>query len=59
MTDVSAGNDENFENLLKRFNRKVQRSGIFSDLKDGEYYEKPSAKKKRRDFAKKRKIDRE
>ena len=55
MTDVSAGNNENFESLLKRFNRKVQQSGVLSDLKNSEYYEKPGEKRKKKDDAGRRK----
>lgn len=52
MTDVSAGKNENFENLLKRFNRKVNQEGILSELKHSGYYEKPSLKRKRRNHHK-------
>ncbi len=30
-----------FESLLSRFNRVVQQSGLFAELKRREYYEKP------------------
>ena len=55
MTGVVAGENENFENLLKRFNKKVQQAGILSEIRHGEYFEKPSIKRKRKDAAKKRK----
>jgi len=55
MTGVIAGDNENFENLLKRFNKKVQQAGILSEIRHGEYFEKPSIKRKRKDAAKKRK----
>ncbi len=48
MTGVVAGNNESFESLLKRFNRKVQHDGILSEVRRREHYEKPSAKRKRK-----------
>ncbi len=58
MTGVVAGENESFENLLKRFNKKVQQAGILSEIRHGEYFEKPSIKRKRKDAAKKRKSSR-
>lgn len=55
MTGVVAGDNESFENLLKRFNKKVQQAGILSEIRHGEYFEKPSIKRKRKDAAKRRK----
>ncbi len=55
MTGVVAGENESFENLLKRFNKRVQQAGILSEIRHGEYFEKPSIKRKRKDAAKRRK----
>ncbi len=55
MTGVVAGNNESFENLLKRFNKRVQQAGILSETRHREYFEKPSTKRKRKEAAKKRK----
>jgi len=55
VTGVVAGNNENFENLLKRFNKKVQQAGILSELRHREYFEKPSVRRKRKEAAKRRK----
>jgi len=54
LADVTAGQDENFDSLLKRFNRKVQQDGILAELRRREHYEKPSVKRKRKKAAKKR-----
>jgi small subunit ribosomal protein S21 len=48
LTGVVAGENENFENLLKRFNKRVQQAGILSEIRHGEYFEKPSVKRKRK-----------
>lgn len=55
MTGVNAGDNENFETLLKRFNKRVQQAGVLSEIRHGEYFEKPSVKRKRKEAAKKRK----
>ena len=58
MTGVVAGNNESFESLLKRFNKRVQQAGILSEVRHREYFEKPSIKRKRKEAAKKRKATR-
>ncbi len=58
MTGVVAGNNESFESLLKRFNRRVQQSGILSEARHREYFEKPSVKRKRKEAARRRKAAR-
>ena len=55
MTGVVAGDNESFESMLKRFNKRVQQAGILSEIRHGEYFEKPSVKRKRKEAAKKRK----
>ena len=55
MANVVAGDNENFESLLKRFTRKVQQDGILSEVRHREYFEKPSVKRKRKAAAKRRK----
>lgn len=39
---------ESSENLLRRFNRKVQQSGVVAIVKQGQYFEKPLSKPERR-----------
>ena len=55
MTGVKAGDNESFENLLKRFNKRVQQSGILAEVRHRQYFEKPSVKRKRKEAASKRK----
>ena len=54
MAEVVARNDESFDSLLKRFNKKVQQDGILSELRRREHFEKPSIRRKRNKAAKKR-----
>ena len=51
MSRVVAHNDESFDSLLRRFNKKVQQSGILAELRRREHYEKPSIKKKKKALA--------
>ena len=39
---------ESVENLLRRFSRKVQQSGVLAGAKQGQYYSKPLSKRERR-----------
>ncbi len=54
MAEVNVDRDESFDNLLKRFNRKVQQDGILAELRRQEHYEKPSIQRKRKKAAKRR-----
>jgi len=58
VADVVARENESFEGLLKRFNKKVQHDRIRAEIRQHEYYEKPSIKRKRKKAAKKRKAAR-
>ena len=42
---------ESTENLLRRFNRKVQQSGAIAVVKQHQYFEKPVSKRDRRNKA--------
>jgi ribosomal protein S21 len=39
---------ESTENLLRRFSRKVQQSGVLANAKTAQYFEKPISKRDRR-----------
>jgi small subunit ribosomal protein S21 len=55
LADVIAQDNESFESLLRRFNKRVQQEGVLSELRRREFFEKPSIKRKRKEAAKKRK----
>ncbi len=42
---------EPLENLLRRFTRKVQQSGVIAQAKQNQYFEKPISKRERRERA--------
>ncbi|HTL99113.1 MAG: 30S ribosomal protein S21 [Acidobacteria bacterium] len=52
---VKVKEDETFENALRRFKRKCEKSGILGELKKRQHYEKPSAKRKRKMLAARKK----
>jgi len=58
LTEVAGGENESFESLLRRFNKKVQQTGILSELRRWEHYEKPSVRRKRKRAAKRRSVAR-
>lgn len=39
---------ESVENMLRRFNRKVQQSGVVAIVRQNQYFEKPISKRDRR-----------
>src|SRR5687768_8339843 len=55
LAEVRVGENETFESALRRFNKKIQQSGILAEARRREHYEKPSVKRKRKE-AKKRKV---
>jgi len=55
VANVVVGENESFDSLLKRFNKRVQQDGILSEIRRREHYEKPSVRRKRKSAAKRRK----
>ena len=41
------GKDDSFEAMMRKFKRKVRNSGDLRKLRDKEFYEKPSDKRKK------------
>ena len=55
MTQVVAGESENFESLIKRFAKRVQQDNVLAEVRRRNYFEKPSVKRKRKEAVKRRK----
>ncbi len=53
---IKVREDESLENALKRFKRKCEKSGILSEIKKRQHYEKPSVRKKRKALAARKKL---
>lgn len=49
MAEIIVGEGENFESALRRFNKKIQQAGILAEARRRERYEKPSARRKRKE----------
>ena len=58
MARVSLGDNESFESLVRRFNKKVQQDGILAEIRRRGSYEKPSVKRKKKEATKRRKSSR-
>ena len=59
MVEIILEENDRLDWALKRFRRKMIRSGLFKEMKKGRYYEKPSeAKKRKRSQARRRKARR-
>ena len=54
MSEVIIGDGETFEAALRRFNKKIQQAGILAEARRREFYERPAARRKRKE-AKRRK----
>jgi small subunit ribosomal protein S21 len=50
---------EDIESMIKRFKRKVNKSGILRDAKKKEYYDKPSLAKKKKSIEARRVLEKE
>lgn len=48
MAGVRVREGESFEAAYRRFKKSVEKSGVLSELRKREHYEKPSIKKKRK-----------
>ncbi len=51
MTTVRVKENEPFEVAMRRFKRSVEKTGVLTDLRAREYYEKPTAERKRKHAA--------
>jgi small subunit ribosomal protein S21 len=59
VTKVIVDEGESFDSLLRRFNKKVQRDRILSEVRRRRFFEKPSVLRKRKKAAKLRKSRRQ
>ncbi|HHY91722.1 MAG TPA: 30S ribosomal protein S21 [Firmicutes bacterium] len=57
MPEIRIGKNESLDSALRRFKRQCQRSGVMSEIRKREHYEKPSVKRKKKsEAARKRKF---
>ena len=57
MSEIKIKENESLDNALRRFKRSCAKSGVLSELRKREHYEKPSVKRKKKsEAARKRKF---
>ena len=55
MAEVKLKENESLDNALRRFKKQCARSGILTEVKRREHYEKPSVKRKKKSEAARKK----
>ena len=56
VSEVKVGKNESLDSALRRFKRNCQKSGVLSEVRKREHYEKPSVRRKKKsEAARKRK----
>lgn len=53
---IKVREDESLDNALKRFKRKCEKSGILTEIKKRQHFEKPSVQRKRKVLAARKKL---
>ena len=56
MTTILVREDESFESALRRFKKQVEKAGVLSEMRKRQHYEKPSARRKKKALAARKKI---
>ena len=56
MPDVRIRENESFESALKRFKKQCEKTGILSEIRKREHFEKPSLKRERKALAAKKRV---
>lgn len=49
--EIRIGKNESLDSALRRFKRQCQRSGVLSEVRKREHYEKPSVRRKKKSEA--------
>jgi len=56
MPGIKIRENESFENALKRFKKQCEKTGILSEVRKREHFEKPSIKRKKKALAAKKRV---
>ena len=51
MSEIRVKDNESLDSALRRFKRKCAKSGVMSEIRKREHYEKPSVKRKKKSEA--------
>ncbi|RQD74887.1 MAG: 30S ribosomal protein S21 [Candidatus Syntrophonatronum acetioxidans] len=55
MAEVKVGKNETLDSALRRFKKQCSKSGVISEVRRREHYEKPSVKRKKKSEAARKK----
>lgn len=58
MSEIRVGKNETLDSALRRFKRQCQKTGVLSEARRREHYEKPSVRKKKKSEAARKKRQR-
>ena len=56
MPGIRIRENESFENALKRFKKQCEKTGVLSEVRRREHFEKPSIKRKKKALAAKKRV---
>jgi small subunit ribosomal protein S21 len=56
MSTIIIRDGESFESALRRFKKECEKTGILSEVRRREHYEKPSVKRKKKILAAKKRV---
>ncbi len=51
MSGIKVGENEPFENALRRFKKQCDKAGILSEIRKRQFFDKPSIKRKKKAIA--------
>jgi small subunit ribosomal protein S21 len=51
VAEVKVGKNESLDNALRRFKKQIRMSGVLSEYRKREHYEKPSVRRKKKSEA--------
>jgi len=55
LTEIKVGKNETLDSALRRFKKQCSKSGVISEVRKREHYEKPSVKRKKKSEAARKK----
>ena len=56
MPGIKIRENESFESAIKRFKKQCEKTGILSEIRKREHFEKPSIKRKKKALAAKKRV---
>jgi small subunit ribosomal protein S21 len=56
MPGIKVKENESFESAMRRFKKQCEKSGILSEIRKREHYEKPSLRRKRKQIAARKRL---